>query len=178
MIPSSPAAPTATPIGTPRRNVWLRCLPPACVGLLLWSASCTQPAAPEANAPAHPLEPEILAFVENYFEVWSAGDMEGYRNLFDTEAVIQFIAPGHDVKTMARDPFIETQVQAHRNAATPMREYPLSSEFLVSRNDRVAQASVRWELAKDSGRVRGWNHFTIIRGPDGWRILHLVYYAE
>lgn len=150
------------------------------LALAVFLSACGAPkdtAAPPA-APADPVAAGVEQFIDSYFEVWSANDMDGYGAKFDDEAVIQFVAEGGRTATWNRAGFLETQVDAHKHSPAPMREFPLSKRVSVSPNERAAQASVRWKLVAGDRQDIGWNHFTLLRRPDGWRILHLVFYKE
>jgi len=139
---------------------------------------CGGKATPPESAAADPVAAAVEGFLDRYFEIWSGQDMDGYGALFDDDAVVQFVAEGGRTTTWNRNDFLQTQIQAHQLSPSPMREFPLSKRIAVSPNERAAQASVRWKLVSTERQQIGWNHFTLLRRPDGWRILHLVFYSE
>jgi hypothetical protein len=48
----------------------------------------------------------------------------------------------------------------------------------ILRDDRTAQASVRWKLTKGTEITTGTDCFTLIKTPVGWKIMSLVFYND
>lgn len=147
--------------------------------LILGMAALGLPACREAPPPAPPPDPaaaEVRAFLENYFAVWSANNMDGYGKLFAPEAVVHFAEKGGAVHLLPLGPFLESQKAAQ--AEHKMNEGPLSITVRMSPDDRVAQAAVRWKLVDGARTEIGWDHFTLLRHEGGWRIVSLLFYTE
>lgn len=57
-----------------------------------------------------------------------------------------------------------------------MTEVPTGMKIL--RDDRTAQASVRWKLTKEAEITTGTDCFTLIKTSTGWKIMSLVFYND
>jgi len=57
-----------------------------------------------------------------------------------------------------------------------MTEVPTGMKIL--RDDRTAQASVRWKLTKGAEITTGTDCFTLIKTSTGWKIMSLVFYND
>ena len=116
---------------------------------------------------------ENVEIVRNYFKVWNAGDMEGVRELYDSDAVMEAMPdwpePGPFV---GRDAVME---QLSRVRAAFDRD---SVEFLsdpVAVGDRVI-ARVGWHgIGRGPQSDMGWTTVSTIR--DG-RILKVQYFWD
>ncbi len=141
---------------------------------LLVLAGC-RPALPPPPPP-DPAVAEVRAFLENYFAVWSANNMEAYGSLFAPEATVQVAGKGSTLRSLPLGPFLDGQRAAQ--AARQMSEAPLSVDVRPSPDGRAAQATVRWRLVDGERSETGWDHFTLLRRDGGWRIVHLLFYQE
>lgn len=124
---------------------------------------------------AHPAEPAVRTFLERYFSTWSAKDMEGYGACFHPQARVTFVQNGVP-QTQGLTDFLHGQKMGHATAREPMMEVPTEMKILM--DDRTAQASVRWKLTQGSRVVTGTDCFTLIKTPDGWAIMSLVFYND
>jgi hypothetical protein len=141
--------------------------------LILFSsfiASCSP-----AKNPAAGDDADIRAFLTSYFSTWSAQDMDGYGACFHEQARVTFVHQGAP-QTQGLTDFLHGQKLSHTTASVPMNEVPTDMKIL--RDDRTAQASVRWKLTKSSQITTGTDCFTLIKTPSGWKIMSLVYYND
>lgn len=141
---------------------------------LLLLASAFLPACSPAPPP-HPAEPAVRSFLERYFSTWSAKDMDGYGACFHPQARITFVQNGVP-QTQGLTDFLHGQKMGHATAREPMTEVPTGMQILM--DDRTAQAAVRWKLTQGSRIVTGTDCFTLIKTPDGWAIMSLVFYND
>jgi ketosteroid isomerase-like protein len=121
-------------------------------------------------------EREIFAFIDEYFTTWSAADIDAYGKLFEEAAVIQLIRED-GVVNQTKIPFLEGQRQSHRNSPHPLAEWATSVH--IAHHGATARVEVRWRL-ESQGRApeTGWDHFTLRRHPDGWKIVNLIFYSD
>ncbi|MCC6493363.1 MAG: nuclear transport factor 2 family protein [Pirellulales bacterium] len=127
------------------------------------------------TAVSDPREAEVRQLVDRYFRTWSAQDIPRYGQCFAAQAVVQMIDSSGELTTMPLAPFLRSQQEAHRRAAAPMTEAPESIE--VRFDAKVAHALVYWKLVEGDRLQYGYDHFTLIRQQDKWRIAHLLFYA-
>ena len=127
------------------------------------------------NTPAAGDDADIRAFLTRYFATWSAQDMDGYGACFHDQARISFVQQGVP-QTQGRTDFLHGQKLGHATASSPMTEAPTDMKIL--HDDRTAQASVRWKLTKGGEITTGTDCFTLIKTPDGWKIISLVFYND
>ncbi len=118
---------------------------------------------------------DVRAFLTHYFTTWSAKDMDGYGACFHEQARIIFVHQGVPQSQGLTD-FLHGQKLSHATAAVPMTEVPTDMKIL--RDDRTAQASVRWKLTKGADITMGTDCFTLIKTPTGWKIMSLVFYND
>jgi ketosteroid isomerase-like protein len=142
----------------------------ALIGVALLLTACG-----ESPTPAHPEEPALKAFLERYFSTWSSRDMEGYGGCFHPSARITFVNQGEGLSQGLTD-FLHSQRMSHASASHPMVEVP--TNMIISGDDKVAQAEVRWKLTKGAEIVTGTDYFTVIKTRSGWRIISLVFYND
>lgn len=140
------------------------------LSLLLLLTACT----PQATA--HKEEAALRPFLETYFSTWSAQDMQGYAACFSPQARISYVHKGGHTDTESLTDFLHSQKMGHQTATTPMKEVPLSIQ--LSGDSRVAQAAVSWRLTKGNTEQTGWDYFTLVKTPSGWRILSLAFYVD
>ena len=130
-----------------------------------------QPAAIEEPSPSADLEP----FLRSYFETWSRGDMEGYRDHFHPRATIYFVRGGSVLSAMPLDPFIEGQ---SRSQASEPRGRERMTSFRADEDRQGATVRAEWELVEGEEITRGIDRFTLIRDEHWqWKILSLTFYA-
>ncbi len=118
---------------------------------------------------------DVRAFLTRYFSTWSAKDMDGYAGCFHEQARISFVQKGRP-RTEGLTDFIHGQKLSHASASEPMTEVP--TEMKILRDERTAQASVRWKLTKGAEITTGTDCFTLIKTPAGWKIISLVFYND
>lgn len=118
---------------------------------------------------------DVRAFLARYFSTWSAKDMDGYGACFHEQARVTFVQQGMPQSQGLTD-FLHGQKLGHATAAAPMIEVPTDMKIL--RDDRTAQASVRWKLTKGAEITTGTDCFTLIKTPTGWKIMSLVFYND
>ncbi len=151
-----------------------RVLLPALTSLLLafFLAACGGRA--EAG---HPGEPALRAFLERYFSTWSAQDMEGYAACFHETARVTWLpAKGAAPRTDTLSDFLHGQRLGHQTATEPMHETADHMEILM--DERSALARVKWTLVKGAEKTTGIDHFSLVKTPQGWRIIHLLFYSD
>jgi pyroglutamyl-peptidase len=119
---------------------------------------------------------EVKELVERYFRVWSAQDMKAYDACFLPDAVIQFIDGDGRLSTMPRKQFIATQRDYHLTAPHKTTEVPESID--IHFEAKLARAVVYWKLTAGPRMERGYDHFTLVRQAEGWRIVNLVFYPS
>lgn len=118
---------------------------------------------------------DVRAFLTRYFSTWSAKDINGYGSCFHEQARITFMHEGLP-QTQGLTDFLHGQKLGHTIATVPMIEVPTDMKILC--DERTAQASVRWKLTKGAEIVTGTDCFTLIKTPDGWKIMSLVFYND
>ena len=133
-------------------------------------ASCSP-----ANTPATSDDGDVRAFLTHYFSTWSAKDMDGYGACFHEQARITFVHQGVPQSQGLTD-FLHGQKLSHATASAPMTEVPTDMKIL--RDDRTAQASVRWKLTKGADITTGTDCFTLVKTSTGWKIMSLVFYND
>ncbi len=135
-----------------------------------------QPQAAPLKAPDDPRLAEIEKLIRRYFSTWSNQDIKAYGECFADQAVIQLIDRGGSIQTANLKPFLDGQRQAHRRAANRLIEVPESIDIHL--HARLANVIVFWKLTDGPARVDyGYDHFTLVKNKDGWRIVNLVYYG-
>ena len=118
---------------------------------------------------------DVRAFLDRYFSTWSAKDMDGYCSCFHEQARITFVHQGQP-QTQGLTDFLHGQKLSHATTSVPMTEVPTGMKIL--RDDRAAQASVRWKLTKGAEITTGSDCFTLIKTSTGWKIMSLVFYND
>lgn len=116
---------------------------------------------------------EVNGAIDEYFRVWSAQNMEAYRECFHPAAVINFVNGDGAPVPSGLGPFVEGQRQAHANSNILMREIPLSKDTKV--DGSVAQSVVRWKLFNEGGEQTGTDYFTFLKTKNGWKIISLIF---
>lgn len=136
----------------------------------LFVASCSPANTSQAGDDA-----DVRAFLTRYFSTWSARDMDGYGACFHEQARVTFVQQGTP-HTQGLTDFLHGQKLSHAAASVPMTEVPTDMKIL--RDERTAQASVRWKLTKGAEITTGTDCFTLIKTPAGWKIMSLVFYND
>jgi Putative lumazine-binding len=122
-------------------------------------------------------DPAVRAFLENYFRTWSNQDMDGYASCFQDSARITFVTDAKGtLHTETLSDFLHGQRMGHKTATEPMRE--TADSMIVHSDDRAAIARVPWTLIKGNQRSTGIDHFSLIKTPAGWKIVHLLFYSN
>lgn len=118
---------------------------------------------------------DVRVFLEKYFATWSAQDMEGYGACFHEQARVSFVKDGAP-HTQGLTDFLHGQKLSHATATVAMVEVPTDMKIL--KDERTAQASVRWKLTKGVETVMGTDCFTLVKTPSGWKIISLLFYND
>lgn len=139
--------------------------------ILVSSFPSCSPQAGQANGE----DKDVRTFLERYFSTWSAKDMDGYGSCFHEQARVSYVHQG-EPKTSGLTDFLHGQKLSHAAASEPMTEVPTDMKIL--RDERTAQASVRWKLTKGAEITTGTDCFTLIKTPSGWKIISLVFYND
>ena len=127
-----------------------------------------RPGAPEISA----RETDVRNFINTYFQSWSSRDLATYGHTFHPRARIWFTDQG----PLEKEPFLQTQRQAHSASLHPLKEVPLSME--VTLKGSLAHVNVYWELDRGTDKVRGYDFFTLVFAEGRWQILALVFNQE
>ncbi|MBN8417743.1 MAG: nuclear transport factor 2 family protein [Verrucomicrobia bacterium] len=118
---------------------------------------------------------DVREFLTHYFSTWSAKDMDGYGGCFHEQARITFVHQG-GAQSQGLTDFLHGQKLSHATTTVPMTEVPTDMKIL--RDERTAQASVRWKLTKGTDITLGTDCFTLIKTSAGWKIMSLVFYND
>ena len=124
---------------------------------------------------SHCSSPEEL--LKTYFKVWSARDLESYRQLFHSTATARKLDKGEIAFLGNVEQFVSRQRSFFESISPPTREYILTSEI---RHDEVAaSATVRWRYEGGGEIAEGVDIFTLVQISSGeWRITDLLWYAS
>lgn len=145
--------------------------------LLLCTLTAAGLSSCDKSGASHPEEPEVRAFLERYFSTWSAQDMDGYAACFHDAARVTYVADrSGSQRTETLSDFLHGQRMGHKTAAEPMTE--IADSMDIQMDDRAALARVRWTLLKGADRSTGIDHFSLIKTTAGWKIIHLLFYAD
>jgi hypothetical protein len=118
---------------------------------------------------------EVRQLIDRYFQTWSAQDIQRYGQCFVPQAAVQVIDQDGKLVSMPLAPFLRSQQEAHRRAATPMVE---TAESIEIRFDaKLAHALVSWKLVDGNRIETGYDHFTLMRSGGQWRIANLIFYS-
>lgn len=124
---------------------------------------------------ADPREKEVGELIDRYFKSWSNQDLVRYGQCFMPQAAIQMIDPHRGLITMPLTPFLQSQRQAHQASPNKMTETPESVKIRFDAN--LAHALVYWKLVDGDRLEYGYDHFTLMKSDDKWRIANIVFYA-
>jgi len=128
------------------------------------------------QAAVDPREQDVRRLIDRYFTSWSSHDLERYAACFLPQAAVQLLNAEGRVATMPLRPFLKSQKLAHEQAPRPMTETPESID--VRFEARLARVVVRWKLDDGQGGDEGYDHFTLVDTPAGWRIANLIFYSD
>jgi hypothetical protein len=142
--------------------------------LLALAGSACHSQSPQTAQPAtpSPREAEVRKFINTYFESWSTRDLKTYGECFHARSRVWFTDQG----PMEKAPFLESQRQAHATSPHPLKEVPLATEVTIKGD--LAHVNVYWELDRGTGRVRGYDFFTLVFAQGRWQIIALVFNQE
>lgn len=129
-----------------------------------------------AAASADPREQDVRRLIERYFKSWSSRDLQRYGECFMPQAAVQLLGGDGRLATMPLGPFLKTQKLAHEQAAKPMVETPESIDIRFEA--KLARAVVKWKLVDGGRGDQGYDHFTLVETPAGWRIANLIFYSD
>lgn len=138
--------------------------------ILLVSFSCSP--APQDN----PDEAAVRDFLTRYFSTWSAQDMDGYADCFHESARVTYLPDKGQPRTDTLTDFLYGQRMGHKTSPDPMTE--VADSMIIQMDDRAAIARVSWALTKSQQKTTGIDHFSLIKTPAGWKIIHLLFYAH
>ena len=119
-------------------------------------------------------EEGIEAFLAEYFSSWNEARWEDYGALFDPRAAISFVRNGKVVSRQDRKVFLAGQRRARRSARATVHERMTS--FQAEADATAARVTVQWVLREGARERAGVDHFVLVRGAGGWRIVVLVFY--
>jgi len=151
-----------------KRAFFLRLI---CLFAPVWLSSC------QPSGSSHAEEPAVRAFLDRYFSTWSAQDMDGYASCFHESARITYVADRRgSQRTETLSDFLHGQRMGHKTAAEPMNE--VADSMIIQTDDRAALARVHWTLLRGAEKSTGIDHFSLIKTEAGWKIIHLLFYAN
>ncbi len=125
---------------------------------------------------SNPGTPELQQLLDEYFQSWSRRDLTAYESCFHPQARIHHVDHAGVVSDWDLLSFVQSQSAWLAQAAPDVREIPLSKQIKLSGD--LAQAEVRWLLTNGAQRSEGYDEFTLVRSPQGWKILALVYQED
>jgi len=138
-------------------------------------AAATNDASGDAGKEAKdPRTKEVEQLVQHYFRSWSKPDMAAYGECFMPGAVVQYFDASGRLTTYSLKPFLASQRRAHLTARHKQTEVPLSIDIRFEAN--LARAVVYWKLTAGSREEFGYDHFTLAKQRDKWKIVNLVFY--
>lgn len=119
--------------------------------------------------------PAIKALIDGYFKSWSDQRMKSYGDCFAEGAVIQEITRSGEIHPQAKAPFVAGQTAYHKSARHKAIEVPVKTTITLEAN--LARAVVYWKLTAGPRIQYGYDHFTLIRQGEEWKIANLVFYG-
>jgi hypothetical protein len=120
-------------------------------------------------------EAGVKKVLQQYFDSWSARDMEKCGQCFDDNARICLLENGQ-LKDQGKMDFIHEQTMLHLQSSAPMKE--VANQFRVQGDDKVAQAAVTWVLTIGDRKITGTDFFTLRRDNSSWKIINLTFYGS
>lgn len=131
--------------------------------------------AERSGTPANPELPAVEKLIKHYFLSWSEQRMKDYGDCFADGAVIQEINRDREIYTQNKTPFVAGQTAYHKSAANKAVEVPVKTEIRFEAD--LARAVVYWKLTAGPRLQYGYDHFTLIKQGDEWKIVNLVFYG-
>jgi pyroglutamyl-peptidase len=150
------------------------------------AANATNPAGDEPAKPtttgsspspapvSNPERAAVETLVRNYFKSWSEQRMRDYSDCFADNAVIQEINSG-EIITQLKDPFVAAQTTYHRMAVFRAVEVPVQTS--ISFEAELARVVVYWKLTAGPRVQYGYDHFTLMKIGQDWKIVNLTFYG-
>jgi pyroglutamyl-peptidase len=139
------------------------------------------PAAPAAQSAeksgkaTNPELPAVEKLIKHYFLSWSEQRMKDYGDCFADGAVVQEISRNGEIYTQNKVPFVAGQTAYHKSATHKAVEVPVKTEIRFEAD--LARAVVYWKLTAGPRLQYGYDHFTLIKQGDDWKIVNLVFYG-
>jgi len=136
---------------------------------------CLHAAAAHAEKAAAVDEHKVVEkLVHSYFELWSAGKIDEYGDLFAETAAIQYLDEDNELVTLRLIPFLHEQRQLQVDPRSRSKEEPV--RIAITIGPRLAHTIVFYKLTFADEVSYGYDHFTFAKFEDDWRIVHLLYY--
>jgi pyroglutamyl-peptidase len=126
-------------------------------------------------ADTNPELPAVEKLIKHYFLSWSEQRMKDYGDCFADGAVVQEISRGGEIYTQNKVPFVAGQAAYHKSATHKAVEVPVKTEIRFEAD--LARAVVYWKLTAGPRLQYGYDHFTLIKQGDEWKIVNLVFYG-
>ncbi|MFO1002945.1 MAG: nuclear transport factor 2 family protein [Planctomycetaceae bacterium] len=142
------------------------------------SFASADPTAQSSEKSAKATDPELPAvekLIKHYFLSWSEQRMKDYGECFADGAVVQEINRGGEIYTQNKIPFVAGQAAYHKSATYKAVEVPVKTEIRFEAD--LARAVVYWKLTAGPRLQYGYDHFTLIKQGDDWKIVNLVFYG-
>lgn len=139
--------------------------------LFLFASLACQP-----TPQSHPDEVAVREFLTRYFSTWSKQDMDGYASCFHESARVTYLSDQGEPRTDSLTDFLYGQRMGHKTSPDPMTE--VADSMIIQMDSRAAIARVAWTLTKAQQKTTGIDHFSLIKTPAGWKIVHLLFYAN
>ena len=124
-----------------------------------------------------PEEKEVVTkFIHRYFSTWSTKDMKGYDDCFWPDASIHYIGADDALTPFTRKDFVAQQTKFQKEAVEPRTEVAESVDIRF--DGKLAHVVVFWKLTAGDRRVTGYDHFTLLKVGENWRIVNLTFYSS
>ena len=141
----------------------------------LIAAEPTTQSAEKSSKATNPELPAVEKLIKHYFLSWSEQRMKDYGDCFADGAVVQEISRGGEIYTQNKVPCVAGQAAYHKSAAHKAIEVPVKTEIRFEAD--LARAVVYWKLTAGPRLQYGYDHFTLIKQGDEWKIVNLVFYG-
>lgn len=131
----------------------------------------------EARSESEPDDPRragVETFINLYFSSWSDRDLETYGECFAPGSCVQYVEDDR-ILLYQLQPFLDLQARVHRQSPERLRETPESIDIRFERD--LARVVVYWKLTAGSRMEFGYDHFTLLKGSEGWKIVNLIFYS-
>ena len=141
----------------------------------LIAAKPTAQSAEKSSKATNPELPAVEKLIKHYFLSWSEQRMKDYGDCFADGAVVQEISRGGEIYTQNKTPFVAGQAAYHKSAVQKAVEVPVKTEIRFEAD--LARAVVYWKLTAGPRLQYGYDHFTLIKQGEDWKIVNLVFYG-